>query len=71
MIRAKTGSATVEAALIYPLVILLAAGLIRQELVLYEEVQSDCEIHREALISTLEPAGIDVCLLLRGQWLCP
>lgn len=60
-----------EAALIYPLVILMLAGMIRHALFLYAEVQRDCQIHQEELLSTTNPANADICLIMRGKWLLP
>ena len=71
MIRSRKGSATVEAAFIYPMIVLLLAGTIRYALFLYTEVQKDCLLHQEALFSTVNPAGLDICLLMRGEWLVP
>lgn len=69
MICSRKGSAAVEAALIYPLVILLLAAVIRQSLVLYGEVRSDALSHQEEIQSISNPAGADICLLMRGKWL--
>ncbi len=71
MIRSRQGSAAVEAALVYPLVILLLASVIRQSLFLYGEVRDDSLAHRDEILSTFNPAGADVCLLMRGKWLLP
>ncbi len=71
MIRSKRGSAIVEAAWIYPMVVLLLAGFIRYALFLHEEVRKDSLRHQEEMLSTNDPAGLDICMLMRGKWLLP
>ncbi len=71
MIRSKRGSTIVEAAWIYPMVVLLLAGFIRHAIFLHEEVRNDSQRHQDEMLSATNPAGLDLCMLMRGKWLLP
>ena len=65
----KTGSTFVEAAMIFPLVILLIAGIISVSLSMYTEVVEDSCAHKDAVLSDQNVAGSNISLLMRGKWI--
>ena len=64
----KTGSTLVEAAMIFPLVILLLAGIIHVSLFMYEDVVKDSRRHRDEALSDQSLAGADMGTIMRGKW---
>lgn len=67
--KRKTGSTIVEAAMIFPLVILLIAGIISVSLAMYTEVADDSRAHKEAVLSDENVAGASIGSLMRGKWM--
>lgn len=67
--KGKRGSTFVEASMIFPLVVLLIAGLISVSLTMHSEVMEDSEGHREELLSDKNAAGADIEFLMRGKWI--
>ena len=65
----KRGSATVEAAMIFPLLILLVASMISIAIWMYEDIRVDTQLHRSLAQSDLTIAGADIYLLMRGIWI--
>jgi hypothetical protein len=65
----KTGSTFVEAAMIFPLVILLVAGIISVSLSMYVDVVEDSQMHKDAALSDQNLAGFDIGILMRGKWI--
>ena len=66
--RSKSGSTFVEAAMIFPVLILIIAGMISGALTMYEEVKGDSLLHRSAVLSQINVAGADICLIMRAEW---
>ena len=58
-----------EAAFVFPLVVLLLAGLISLSLQVLEETEADALRHREEAVDALEPHLISTENILRGVWL--
>ena len=63
-----SGSAVVEAALVYPLVVLILAGLISLSLNIMEQTGADAARHREEALRSLEPGLLTTENVLRGVW---
>ena len=61
----KQGNATVEAALLYPLIVLLLAGGMRMAFSLVSQVQEESREHGLALTQDFSADGSHLCLLLR------
>lgn len=64
-----SGSTFVEAALVFPLVVLLLAGLIGLSLNIMEETRADAQRHREEAREALDPHLLSTENILRGVWL--
>lgn len=62
------GSAVVEAALVFPLVVLLIAGLTGLSLQVLEETKTDALRHREEAREQLDPRILSTENILRGVW---
>lgn len=67
--RQKAGSTFVEAAMIFPLVILLVVGIINVSLSMYEDVAEDSQRHQDAALSEQSLVGTDMGNLMRGKWI--
>ena len=65
----RSGSVVVEAAFLYPLVILLLAGVIRLSLTILEETKTDALRHREEAVESLCPHPLSVENVMRGVWI--
>ena len=63
------GSAVVEAALVFPLVVLLIAGLTGLSLQVLEETKTDALRHREEAREALDPRILSTENIMRGVWL--
>ena len=63
------GSAVVEAAMVFPLVVLLIAGLIGLSLQILEETEEDALRHRGEARDALDPGILSTENILRGVWL--
>ena len=63
------GSAVVEAALVFPLVVLLFAGLIGLSLQIMEETNEDALRHRAQAREALAPRVLSTENIMRGVWL--
>lgn len=67
--KSRNGSATVQAAMIFPVLILIVAGMISIGLSMYEDVKSDSQLHRDEMLSEVNAGGIDISLIMRGKWI--
>lgn len=67
--KQKNGSTFIEAAMIFPLVILLVCGMINISLEMYRDVVEDIQKHKEAVQSEESAAGIGIGNLMRGKWI--
>lgn len=67
--KRKTGSTFVEAAMIFPLVILLIAGIISVSLSMHTEVVNDSHAHKDAVLSEKNVAGADIGFIMRAKWI--
>ena len=67
--KTKSGSTFVEAAMIFPLVILLLAGIINVSLLIYNQVAADSRSHKDAVLSDKNVAGADIGIIMRGKWI--
>ncbi len=65
----KSGSAMVEAALVFPLVILITAGFIRIAVGMHEHVASDSASHRSAVCGEIGKDRFDAVDTLRLRWI--
>ena len=65
----SSGSTIVEAALVFPLVVLLLAAIMGLSLQVLTGTQEDAARHREEAREELEPELLDVENILRGVWL--
>jgi len=65
--KSKRGSTIVEAAMIFPVAILLVAGIIHVSLTMYAEVSEDSSAHIARVLSGENFEGADLCLILRGK----
>ena len=63
------GSAVLEAALVFPLVVLLLAGVIGLSLNVLQSTKEDAERHREEAKAMLDPQLLTTENILRGVWL--
>ena len=63
------GSAAVEAALVFPLVILLTAGLIGLSLQILDGTKEDAQRHRAAAREDLNARILTTENVMRGVWL--
>ena len=61
----RRGSTVVEAALIFPLVVLIIAGVIGLSLQILEETKTDALRHRE---EALDPRILSTENIMRGVW---
>ncbi len=64
-----SGSAFIEAALIFPLIVLLLAGLMGLSLRVLTGTEEDAKRHREEAQAELEPKLLSTENILRGVWL--
>ncbi|MBO5517284.1 MAG: pilus assembly protein [Firmicutes bacterium] len=64
-----SGSAIVEAALVFPLVVLLLAAILGLSLQILTGTEEDAVRHREEAREELEPKLLEVENVLRGVWL--
>jgi len=64
-----SGSAIVEAALVFPLVVLLLTAIIGLSLQILAGTETDAARHREEAKEELEPKLLEVENVLRGVWL--
>ena len=64
-----SGNAIVEAALVFPLVVLLLAGIMSLSLDILQETEADALRHREEAKETLKPRLVTTENILRGVWL--
>lgn len=55
-----------EAAIIFPILILVVAGMISCALTLFEEVKNDSQLHTTAVESV---SFADIRLIMRGIWI--
>jgi hypothetical protein len=62
------GSAIVEAALVFPLVVLLIAGLTGLSLQVLDETKTDALRHRTEAIEALDPKILSTENIMRGVW---
>lgn len=67
--NAKSGSATVEAALLYPLVILLLAFIMQKSIALHSDIKETSIQHVSTLVESMEAATEHPSLLLRSRLL--
>jgi hypothetical protein len=58
----------VEAALVFPLVVLIIAGVIGLSLQILEETKTDALRHREEAREALEPHIVSTENIMRGVW---
>ncbi len=63
------GSAVVEAALVFPLVVLLIAGTIGLSLRVLDETKADAQRHRAAAQEDLDARILTTENVMRGVWL--
>ena len=63
------GSAVVEAALVFPLVVLIIAGVISLSLGVMEETKEDALHHRTEAREALDPRILSTENIMRGVWL--
>ena len=63
------GSAIVEAALVFPLVVMIIAGVISLSLGVMEETRTDALRHREEAREALGPRILSTENIMRGVWL--
>ena len=63
------GSAVVEAALVFPLVVMIIAGVISLSLGVMEETKADALRHRTEARETLDPRILSTENIMRGVWL--
>ena len=63
------GSAIVEAALVFPLVVLIIAGIISLSLGVMEETKADALRHRTEAREALDPRILSTENIMRGVWL--
>ena len=63
------GSAVVEAALVFPLVVLIIAGVISLSLGVMEETKEDALRHRTEAREALDPRILSTENIMRGVWL--
>ena len=63
------GSAVVEAALVFPLVVLIIAGVIGLSLDVMEETRADALRHRTEARAALDPRILSTENIMRGVWL--
>ncbi len=64
----RRGSAIVEAAVIFPVVILVMLGIIRASMFLYSEVREDSLRHRQQLNEDMEQRRWAAEDIMRGKW---
>lgn len=64
----RRGSAVVEAALVFPLVVLIIAGVIGLSLQILDETKTDALRHREEAREALDPCIISTENIMRGVW---
>ena len=62
------GSAVVEAALVFPLVVLIIAGVISLSLGVMEETKEDALRHRTEAREALDPRILSTENIMRGVW---
>lgn len=67
--NSRRGSASVEAALVFPLIILIAAALISIGSGLYESVKSTSLSHMEKARQEAEGSVISAERIMRGRWI--
>ncbi len=65
----RQGSAAVEAALVFPLVVLLIAGLTGLSLQILEDTEADAMRHRNEAVDALDFSMVSTENILRGGWL--
>ena len=58
-----------EAAMVFPLVVLLIAGVIGLSLDMLEETKTDAQRHREEAREVLDPRILSTENIMRGVWL--
>ncbi|NCB41526.1 MAG: pilus assembly protein [Clostridia bacterium] len=63
----KNGSTIVEAAMVFPLAILLIAGIINVALTIHSEVAEDSRVHMSKVLSSENFEGLDLCFIMRGK----
>ena len=63
------GSAAVEAALVFPLVVIIIAGVISLSLGVMEETRTDALRHRTEAREALDPRILSTENIMRGVWL--
>ena len=63
------GSAAVEAAMVFPLVVLIIAGVIGLSLGVLEETREDALRHRTEAREALDPRILSTENIMRGVWL--
>lgn len=66
--NSKSGSTVIEAALIFPLIVLIAAGLISRGASMYAHVKEDSIDHRNKAIAEAAGLSIPTEAILRGRW---
>ena len=64
-LNGSRGSAMVEAAMVFPLVILIVAGVIMTGLKMYSHVRADAVFHKSEAQAELMITAEDI---LRGKW---
>ena len=64
----RRGSTVVEAALVFPLVVLIIAGVIGLSLQILEETKTDALRHREEAREALDPRILSTENIMRGVW---
>ena len=68
-ISEQDGSAAVEAALVFPLVVILIAGVIGLSLQIMEETENDAFRHRSEAREALDARILTTETIMRGVWL--
>jgi Flp pilus assembly protein TadG len=67
--RSKSGSSIVEASILFPLLILVVAGMITCALAIFQEVKHDSQLHAAAVESSSVVSLPDIRLIMRGIWI--
>ncbi len=68
MLLSKRGSSTVEAAMIFPLVVLITAGIIRHTLGFHDRIRNASAEHLEKTESFMENRLLTTEDVLRVKW---
>lgn len=67
--RSKSGSSIVEASILFPILILIVAGMISCALAIFQEVKQDSQLHAAAVEPFSIASFADIRLIMRGLWI--